>query len=145
MNRDDRFRMKLRHSLFQLTVVFVVAAFCGHAPGATASDSDNVVPQDVFDGMRETFHADKARGVYVRYLFELSGPNGGDWWIDVNDGQFTMGKGKIDNPNVTYLASDKDWVALSNGKLRGMWAFLTGRLKIRGDRALAQKMDEIFN
>jgi putative sterol carrier protein len=136
--------MKLRRSYFQLTLVFVVAAFCGHGPGATASEGDNVVPQDVFDGMRETFHADKARGVHVRYLFELSGPNGGDWWIDVSDGACKMGKGKIENPNVTYVASDKDWVALSNGKLGGKWAFFTGRLKIRGDRGLARKMDEIF-
>ena len=37
--------------------------------------------------------------------------NGGEWWIDVNDGKYKMGKGKIDNPNVTFIASDKDWVA----------------------------------
>jgi putative sterol carrier protein len=39
---------------------------------------------------------------------------------------------------------DKDWVALSNGDLSGTWAFLTGRLKIRGDRGLAKKLGEIF-
>ena len=33
-------------------------------------------PQDVFDGMRKSFRADKAKGVNVRYQFELSGPSG---------------------------------------------------------------------
>ena len=55
-----------------------------------------------------------------------------------------MGKGKIANPNVTFLAKDKDWVAVSNGQLGGTWAYLTGRLKIRGDQALARKLGEMF-
>ena len=55
-----------------------------------------------------------------------------------------MGRGKIENPNVTFIASDQSWVALSNGTLGGKWAFLTGRLKIRGSQSLARKLDEIF-
>lgn len=112
---------------------------------AVSSEPDNLVPQQVFDGMAENFHADKAMGLQIRYQFEISGPAGGDWWIKVDDGKFKMGKGKIENPDVTFLASDKDWVALSNGKLNGVWAFFTGRLKIHGDQGLARKLDEIFS
>ena len=94
--------------------------------------------------MRESFKPEKAKGVHARYQWQLSGPNGGEWWIEVNDGTYKMGKGKIDNPNVTFIASDKTWVALSNRKLKGTWAFLTGRLKVRGDQKVARKLDEIF-
>jgi putative sterol carrier protein len=111
---------------------------------ATASEKPNSTPQDVFDGMKQSFRADKAKGVNARYQWQLSGPNGGDWWIDVNDGTFKMGRGKIDNPSVTFITSDKDWVAMSNGKLKGTWAFVTGRLKVRGSQSLARKLDEIF-
>ena len=55
-----------------------------------------------------------------------------------------MGRGRIDNPNVTFIASDKNWVAISNGKLKGTWAVVTGRLRIRGSQSLARKLDEIF-
>ncbi|PYK17673.1 MAG: hypothetical protein DME55_09315 [Verrucomicrobia bacterium] len=55
-----------------------------------------------------------------------------------------MGKGKIDNPSVTFITSDADWVAMSNGKLKGTWAFMTGRLKVRGSQAVARKLNEIF-
>jgi putative sterol carrier protein len=137
--------MKTRRSQFYVTMTILAVALTVPLALAASAEKESVVPQDVFDGMRENFHPEKARGVHVRYLFELSGPNGGDWWIDVTDGTCKMGKGKIENPNVTYVASDKDWVALSNGKLGGKWAFFTGRLKIRGDRGLARKMDEIFN
>jgi hypothetical protein len=55
--------------------------------------------------------------------------------IDVNGGKYKMGKGKISDPNVTFVARDKDWVAVSNGKLGGTRAYLTGRLKYVAVRA----------
>ena len=106
--------------------------------------ADASTPQQVFDSMRESFKPDKAKGVHARYQWELSGPNGGEWWIDVNDGTYKMGKGKIENPSVTFITSDNDWVAMSNGKLKGTWAYMTGRLKVRGSQSVARKLDEIF-
>jgi len=117
-----------------------MAMLCSSAVRA----EDNSTPQQVFDGMRQSFQAGKAKGVHARYQWELSGPNGGEWWIDVNDGTFKMGRGKIDNPSVTFITSDNDWVAMSNGKLTGTWAFITGRLKVRGSQSIARKLDEIF-
>jgi putative sterol carrier protein len=111
---------------------------------AAANKPRNSTPRDVFDGMRKSFRAEKAKGVHVRYQFNLNGPNGGDWFIEVNDGKFKMARGRIDNPNVTFITSDRDWVALSNDDLGGTWAFMTGRLKIRGDRGLAKKLGEFF-
>jgi putative sterol carrier protein len=110
----------------------------------SAAEPENSVPQDVFNGMRESFRPEKAIGVHARYQFELSGPAGGRWWIEVNNGTSKMGRGKISNPSVTFITSDKDWVALANGHLAGIWATLTGRLKIRGDQQLARKLDEMF-
>jgi len=129
---------------FPLTALILVA-MCLQPGTAAAAEEHNSTPQQVFDGMNENFHAERAKGAHLRYQFQLSGPEGGDWWIEVNDGKCKMDKGKIDNPDVTFIASDKDWVALSNGKLKGWWAFLTGRLKIQGEQALARKLDELFN
>jgi putative sterol carrier protein len=109
-----------------------------------AASNEPATPQEVFDGMRQSFQADKAKGVHAKYQWELSGTNGGEWWIDVEDGTYKMGKGKIDNPTVTFITSDKDWVAMSNGQLKGTWAFMTGRLKVRGSHSVARKLDDIF-
>ena len=119
-------------------------AVCMGAVSAIPAEHQDSTPQEVFDGMRQSFQANQAMGVHARYEWDLSGPNGGQWWIDVNDGAYKMGKGKIDNPNVTFVATDKDWVAVSNGKLGGTWAYMTGRLKIRGDQGLARKLGQIF-
>jgi putative sterol carrier protein len=136
--------MKTIRTSLSLLSAIIVAAACMSAASAAAEEPSNTTPQGVFDGMRQSFQAEKAKGVHARYQWELSGPNGGEWWIDVNDGTYKMGKGKIDNPSVTFVTSDKNWVALSNGRLGGKWAFFTGRLKIRGSQSLARKLDEIF-
>jgi putative sterol carrier protein len=101
-------------------------------------------PQEIFDAMRGSFQAAKAKGMHARYQWDLSGPNGGQWWIEVNDGTYRMGKGKISDPSVTFRASDKDWVAICNDQLSGTWAYVTGRLKVRGDQGVARKLGEIF-
>jgi putative sterol carrier protein len=136
--------MKANNGYFTLTIATIITAIGFGAASAASKESSSSTPQQVFDGMRQSFQAQKAKGVHARYQWDLSGPNGGEWWIDVNDGTYKMGKGKIDNPTVTFVTSDKDWVALSNGTLGGKWAFFTGRLKIRGDQNLARKLDEIF-
>lgn len=114
------------------------------AEAASHRNGTDTVPQQVFDGMRESFVPAHARGVHIRYQFDLNGPNGGLWWIEVNDGHCKMGRGQIHDPAVTFAATDHDWVAMSNGKLSGLWAYLTGRLKIHGDQKLARKLDEMF-
>ena len=111
---------------------------------AASNEPPSATPQDVFDGMRQSFQVQKAKGVHLKYQWHLSGPKGGEWWIEVNDGKYRMGRGKIDKPDVTFVATDKNWVALSNGTLGGKWAFVTGRLKIYGSQAAASKLDEIF-
>ena len=127
-----------------LRIVSVAAAIGLGTAIAASNEPANSTPQEVFDGMRQSFQAEKAKGVHLRYQWQLSGANGGEWWIKVNDGKFEMGRGKVDKPDVTFVTSDKNWVALSNGTLGGKWAFFTGRLKIQGSQAAARKLDEIF-
>ena len=124
-------------------ILLVAVVICS---GAAISLADRVesTPQDVFNAMRGSFQSAKAKGVHARYQWELSGPNGGQWWIEVNNGTYKMGNGQIDHPNVTFIASDKDWVAICHDQLSGTWAYFTGRLKVRGDQAVARKLGEMF-
>ena len=122
-----------------------------HAGGEAAqaaSDSgqitDDSTPAEVFAAMKKNFQAQAAKGVHAVYQFEIHGPEGGLWWIIVNDGDFTMGKGVTKKPDVIIVSTDKDWVKLSTGSLGGIRAYLTGRLKVTGSQSLARKLDDIF-
>ena len=81
-------------------ICIVTVAVCVGAAVAMAARAEST-PQDVFDAMRGSFQPAKAKGVHARYQWDLSGSNGGQWWIEVNDGTCKMGKGQIDHPNVT--------------------------------------------
>jgi putative sterol carrier protein len=131
-------------TVWRLAISLLSIAIWLGANNSVAAERMDSTPQEVFDAMRDSFQPAKAKGVHARYQWDLSGPQGGDWWIDVEDGQYQMGKGKIENPNVTFVATDKDWVAISNGQLGGTWAYLTGRLKIRGNQRLARKLGQMF-
>jgi putative sterol carrier protein len=122
----------------------VVAGMSFSATTAAPAAHEDSTPQQIFDSMRGSFQPAKAKGVHARYQWDLSGPNGGQWWIDVEDGTYKMGKGKIPNPSVTFIAKDQDWVAICHDQLSGTWAYLTGRLKVRGDQNVARKLGEIF-
>jgi len=135
--------LRAKRCLFLPISAVAVAISLGTAAVAPAGHIDST-PQEVFDSMRSSFQPAKAKGVHARYQWDLSGPHGGQWWIDVDDGTYKMGKGKIANPSVTFVATDKDWVAVSNHQLGGTWAYLSGRLKIRGDQGVARKLGEMF-
>jgi putative sterol carrier protein len=110
---------------------------------AEPSDTSHT-PADVFAAMGKVFQKEKAKGLHIKYLFHLSNPQGGDWWIRIDDGKCAMGKGSIEKPDCTIVCTGDDWVALDNETLGGMRAFLTGRLKILGNRDLARKLNELF-
>jgi putative sterol carrier protein len=135
--------LKGKFRLFSPMALVAVVNCLGAVTVAAAGHQEST-PQEVFDAMRGSFQPAKAKGVHVRYQWDLSGPNGGEWWIDVNDGNYKIGKGKISNPNVTFVAKDQDWVAICNNQLSGTWAYVTGRLKVRGDQNVARKLGEMF-
>ena len=124
-------------------IFLVVVAMCASA-AITLADRAGSTPQEGVDAMRGSLQPTKTKRVHARYQWDLSGPNGGQWWVEVNDGTYKIGKGKIPDPNVTFIAKDKDWVAICHDQLSGTWAYLTGRLKVRGDQGIARKLGEIF-
>jgi len=111
---------------------------------AAVAEPSPTSPDEVFAQMQHAFRSDRARGQHLRYQFNFGNPQGGNWWIEIDDGKYTMGKGTIQKPDVTFSCTGADWVQLSNGTLGGFQAFFTGRLKVNGNQFTAHKLDEIF-
>ncbi|MCL4879240.1 MAG: SCP2 sterol-binding domain-containing protein [Anaerolineae bacterium] len=99
---------------------------------------------EVFARMGEVFKADKAAGMDAVFQFDLSGDNGGQYWIKVMDGAFESGQGQHENPSVTLLASADDYIKIANGDMAAMSAFMSGKLKVKGEMGLALKLQQVF-
>lgn len=97
-----------------------------------------------FAGMVERFAPEKAGDLSACIAFNLSGENGGLYWIKVADGAAETGEGSISSADMTVHASADDWFAVAIGELNPMQAFMTGKLKVQGDMGLAMKMQTLF-
>ena len=106
--------------------------------------TDEVTPDQVFKEMPNYFQSEKAGATKGNVQFDLSGDNGGKWWIKIADGRAEAGQGDVEGPNLTLIADAGDYVKIAMGQLDATAAFMSGKLKIKGDMGLAMKMASLF-
>lgn len=67
------------------------------------------------------------------------------WTLDLKGSPPSVYKGNPKNSaDVTLTIADEDMVALGGGKLKPQQAFMSGKLKIKGNIMLTQKLEKIF-
>ncbi len=100
--------------------------------------------KEIFDNLNEGFQPAKAEGVDAVFQFNLSGDNGGQYWVKVLNKQAEVREGEHPAPTMTIVATADDYMALVNGDLNAMSAFMQGKIKVKGDMGLALKLQGMF-
>ena len=100
--------------------------------------------KDTFDAMASRFRADKSAGVNATIQYDISGDQGGTWHAVIKDGACTVTPGAAASPNLTIAMSSQDWLDMVAGKLAGQMAFMSGKLKLKGDMGLAMRVGSLF-
>jgi putative sterol carrier protein len=88
--------------------------------------------------------SEKAGSLDKKIQINLSGDDGGTWWLKIRDGKAESGRGEIEDPDLTLSASSADYVQIVTGKLDGASAFMSGRLRVKGDMTLAVRFGTLF-
>jgi len=87
----------------------------------------------------------KVQGMNAIYAFDLAeDSDGGQYHIALKDGSADVGPGAPENPNITISMKSADFVDLATGKLDGTMAFMSGKIKIKGDMGLAMKLQSVL-
>jgi putative sterol carrier protein len=86
---------------------------------------------------------DKLKGLDFALQFNITGDNGGDWVLEIKDLKATVREGTVENPKITLKMKDVDYVKLVNGELSGQKAFMTGKLKFKGDMNTGIKLQQL--
>ena len=115
------------------------AAMRDAGPGAS------VDVKDIFKMMPDAFNAEKAAGKDLVFQFNIAGPGGGDWFVTVKDSACRVEPGLATKPTTTIKMAAGDFVQLIQGKLDGMQAFSTGKLKVEGDIMKSQLIGKLFH
>jgi putative sterol carrier protein len=100
--------------------------------------------QEVIKGMPSQFNAEAAKGMNAVYQYDITGDGGAQFYNEIKDGTLQVKEGTHSSPNITITMNAKDYLDLVNGKLNGQMAFMSGKLKIKGDMSLAMKLQNLF-
>jgi putative sterol carrier protein len=100
-----------------------------------------VAAKDFFDSLESRADASKLAGMNNSYLFDIEGE--GQWVVTVADGKLevTDGGGEAD---ATITTSGETFDKIVAGEQNPTTAYMTGKLKIKGDMGAAMKLQKLF-
>jgi putative sterol carrier protein len=97
--------------------------------------------QEFFDSLSTRTDAEKTAGMNNSYLFDIEGA--GQWVVAVDDGKVDVSEG-AGEADTTITTTEENFLAISRGELNPTTAYMTGKLKIKGDMGAAMKLQKLF-
>ncbi len=115
----------------------------GLTPRAKKSNAPEITVADIFGTMESRVNPDGVKDISANYGYVITGSGGGNWTVSVKNGAVKVME-RLHDPQVTTTVSARDWIDITLGKLDGMTAFTSGRLKVEGDMGLLTKATRFF-
>jgi putative sterol carrier protein len=75
------------------------------------------------------------------YLFDIEGA--GKWTVSVDDGRVSVIEGG-ENADAVITTSEETFEKIVNGEQNPTSAYMTGKLKVKGDMGAAMKLQKLF-
>jgi putative sterol carrier protein len=98
-------------------------------------------PREFFETLESRVDESKAKGLTASYKFDIDGS--GTWLVDVDDGKVTVKEGDGD-ADCTISASSETFTKIANREQNPTAAYMSGKLKIKGDMGQAMKLQKLF-
>jgi len=98
-------------------------------------------PREFFETLESRVDPAKAAGMTASYKFDIDGS--GSWLVDVDDGKVTVTEDGGD-ADCTISTSSETFVKIANGEQNPTAAYMSGKLKVKGDLGQAMKLQKLF-
>ena len=98
-------------------------------------------PREFFETLESRVDPAKAAGLTATYRFEIDGA--GDWTVDVEDGKVSVTENGGD-ADTTITTSSETFLKIANGEQNPTAAYMSGKLKVKGDMGQAMKLQKLF-
>ena len=97
--------------------------------------------QEFFATLASRTDSTKTAGMTNSYVFDIE--EVGQWKVDVDDGTVSVTEGGGD-ADVTISSSQETFEKIIAGEQNPTSAYMTGKLKIKGDMGAAMKLQKLF-
>jgi putative sterol carrier protein len=98
-------------------------------------------PREFFESLESRIDPSRAAGMSASYKFDIDGA--GSWNVEVDDGKVTVTEdgGEADT---TITTSAETFLKIANGEQNPTAAYMSGKLKVKGDMGQAMKLQKLF-
>jgi putative sterol carrier protein len=97
--------------------------------------------KEFFDTLPERANGRRIEGIHSTYVFAIDGA--GTWTVKVDDGKLVVDEGD-QGGDCTISASEQTFGRILDGKQNPLTAYMTGKLKVKGDMGAAMKLKDIL-
>jgi putative sterol carrier protein len=98
--------------------------------------------QEFFETLPSKADMSKTAGMNNSYAFDIEGA--GQWTVKVDDGGVSVHDGLGDGADCTISASQEIFQKIIAGEQNPTSAYMTGKLKLKGDMGAAMKLQKLF-
>jgi putative sterol carrier protein len=98
--------------------------------------------QEFFETLPSRADTSKTAGMNNSYAFDIEGA--GQWTVKVEEGSVSVQDGIEDASDVTISASQEIFQKIIAGEQNPTSAYMTGKLKLKGDMGAAMKLQKLF-
>ena len=97
--------------------------------------------KEFFETLEARADASKTAGMTNSYLFDIEGA--GKWTVRVEDGKVSVSEGGED-ADAVITTSGETFEKIISGDQNPTSAYMTGKLKVKGDMGAAMKLQKLF-
>jgi len=97
--------------------------------------------REFFEGLESRIDKSRTAGMQNSYLFDIDGA--GTWKVDVQDGNVKVTE-NAEDADVTITTSEETFEKIVSGEQNATSAYMTGKLKVKGDMGAAMKLQKLF-
>jgi len=90
------------------------------------------------------FQPEQAEGVDTVIQLNVTGSQAGQWNVVIKDSKLDVVKGTHPAPQLSVTADTADILAVANGQLDPMTAFMQGKAQVTGDVTKAMSLVKLF-
>jgi putative sterol carrier protein len=97
--------------------------------------------QEFFETLPSRADTSKTAGMSNSYVFDIEGA--GQWTVKVENGSVNVAPG-VQDADVTISASEEVFQKILSGEQNATSAYMTGKIKLKGDMGAAMKLQKLF-